>query len=102
MNSQVVSVSPIAAHFLLRSRLEQALMVGGAAVLAGPWVFAMGAFAFVGISEGDMAHVPEVLWIGALVALPFAWLGWKVGTMLANVVAVVRARRAMVAAGTLR
>jgi len=87
---QVVRVSPIAAHFLLRSRLEQSLIVGAAALFALPW-FAVGVAVLVA-SGGERAG----MMIGALLpAALFGWLGGKLGTWAANIVALLRHRRAM-------
>jgi hypothetical protein len=88
---QVVRVSPIAAHFLLRSRLEQSLILGAAAVFALPW-FALGA---VGLLVGGTGgHAGMVLGAMLLPAAVCGWLGLKLGTWAANIVALLRHRRA--------
>jgi sugar phosphate permease len=92
-----VRVSPIAAHFLLRSRLEQSLIAGGGLLFASP-------FLLVGLSTLFLAHDSAsgmMLGVAAFCALLFGRLGIMLGTWAANFVALLRERRKRIERGEL-
>jgi hypothetical protein len=91
---QTVRISPIAAHFLLRSKLEQSLIVGGLLLFAAPWL-AVGLIGFY-MSHGDMMGIAMML-----PAVVFGWLGHKLGTWAANLAALLRERRRRIERGEL-
>jgi hypothetical protein len=86
MSRPVVTVSPLPAHFLLRSSIEQAVIVSVAGLFALPGLLLLVAHVWtLGISFGALP--------GAILALVLGSIGLKLGTGVANVIALLRIRR---------
>src|SRR6185369_9325819 len=84
-NPVPVSVSPIAAHFLLRPRAEQAIILGTACLFALPFSVMAIAAVFGGVGMAALSTFALGLLCGRV--------GWWLGTKPANVLALLRHRR---------
>lgn len=86
--TDTVRISPLPAHFLQRSNVEQAIVAGCALGFAG----VLGLPTYLWSLDPD--YPAGLIWLFTLASGALGVLGWKVGTWAANIHYLLRLRRA--------